>query len=61
MKSSKAREVKSGGRVTTKSAGTVAKGGGKGRCEFEVQTAGTVAGGLSKQRSEFAQHSAGEK
>jgi hypothetical protein len=54
MKASNFKDVKKGGRIAQKTAGTSPSGrpaanmGGGGRGEFAVQTAGTVAGGLSK-------------
>jgi len=65
MKASKLKDVKSGGRMTQKSAGTSASGRpsskmvGGGRGEFATEKGGTVAGGLSKGRSEFATEKAG--
>lgn len=66
MKAGNFKEVKSGGRVAQKSAGTAPSGrpnaqsGGASRGEFAVQTAGTVASGLGS-RAEYAQESAGRK
>lgn len=61
------KDVKSGGRITQKSAGASPQGKptnkdvvGRGK-EFDVGTAGTVAGGLGKGRSEFHQVTAGSK
>lgn len=58
------KEVKSGGRMTTKMAGSKPQGrpgdkvGGGSRGEFAVQTGGNVAGGLGK-RGEFTTERAG--
>ena len=65
MKASKLKEVKSGGRMTVKGAGTKpsgrpnAKMGGGSRGEFATESAGTSGGSLKKGRAEFATEKAG--
>ncbi len=56
------RDVKKGGRVQQKAAGTTStKGKGGGRSEFATEKAGTCAGGLAKPSATgYRQHSAGK-
>jgi hypothetical protein len=58
------KEVKSGGRITQKSAGTMPSGkpriSNRSGSEYSQASAGTSSGSLSKGRAEYAQKSAGK-
>lgn len=64
MRPGDCREVKSGGAVYQKVAGTMPSGkpslGNRTKSEYDQASAGTVSGGLGKGRSEYGQKSAGK-